>query len=163
MLSNPRFPVLPCLTAFIYATGALGPVVGFALGALMLQFYVDLFTIDTETLNLTPDDPRWVGAWWGGFVICGSLLLLVSIPFFSFPRMLSKETRKLLREDEAYLQRLLNIGVTKAKAPENATPSSNYGKDIKGKGQTGGESVCGSTNMAAQRCHLPPYNVLRAT
>lgn len=100
----------------------------------MLQFYVDFFTINTETLNLTPDDPRWVGAWWGGFVICGSLLLLVAIPFFGFPRMLSRETRRLIREDEAYLQRLLDMGVAKQKDREdNSNAAAHYGKDIKGK------------------------------
>ena len=149
---------VPCLyvAAFIYATGALGPVLGFALGALMLQFYVDLFTIDTETLNLTPDDPRWVGAWWGGFVICGSLLLLVSIPFFSFPRMLSKETRKLLREDETYLQRLLDMGVARTKGPEMATPSSKYGQDIKGMCHCmGGMRHVWSWKHC--QCHVPCY------
>ncbi|ELU10514.1 hypothetical protein CAPTEDRAFT_116572, partial [Capitella teleta] len=121
----------PSYIAFIYATGALGPVLGFALGALMLQFYVDFFTIDTESLNLTPDDPRWVGAWWGGFVICGGMLLLVAMPFFGFPRMLSRETRRLIQEDEAYLQRLLDMGVVKDKEREMDSNSAGYGKDIK--------------------------------
>lgn len=73
--------------AFLFATGALGPVLGFALGALMLQFYVDYFSFDYHRLHLTPDDPRWVGAWWGGFIICGVLLIVTSIPFFGFPKV----------------------------------------------------------------------------
>ncbi|XP_064597257.1 solute carrier organic anion transporter family member 5A1-like [Liolophura sinensis] len=83
----------PAYLAFIYAMGALGPVLGFTLGALLLQYYVDLFSYD---VNLTPSDPRWVGAWWGGFIICGGLLLMLSVPFLAFPKKLIKEQRKLL-------------------------------------------------------------------
>ncbi|WAR16892.1 SO3A1-like protein [Mya arenaria] len=58
--------------AFTYATGALGPVVGYALGALLLQFYVDVFSYK---VHLSPAHPRWIGAWWGGFIICGFVLI----------------------------------------------------------------------------------------
>ena len=58
----------------------------FALGALMLQYYVDL-TFDFTTLNLSPSHPNWVGAWWCGFVLIGSLLLIVSTFFYSFPKV----------------------------------------------------------------------------
>lgn len=34
-----------------------------------------------------PSDRRWVGAWWGGFLLCGFLLMIVAIPFFSFPKV----------------------------------------------------------------------------
>lgn len=83
----------PSYLAFIYATGALGPVVGYALGALLLQYYVDLFSYD---VSLTPGDPRWIGAWWGGFIICGVVLILMSLPFFAFPKVLRKEKQKIL-------------------------------------------------------------------
>lgn len=33
--------------------------------------------------------------WWGGFLLCGLLLLLVAIPFFSFPKVLTREKKKL--------------------------------------------------------------------
>lgn len=33
--------------------------------------------------------------WWGGFLICGVLLILVAIPFFSFPKVLTYERKKL--------------------------------------------------------------------
>lgn len=42
-----------------------------------------------------PSDRRWVGMWWGGFLLCGLLLLLVAIPFFSFPKVLTREKKKL--------------------------------------------------------------------
>lgn len=36
-----------------------------------------------------PGDRSWVGMWWGGFLICGLLLVIVAIPFFSFPKVLT--------------------------------------------------------------------------
>lgn len=33
--------------------------------------------------------PAWVGRWWGGFILCGSLYFAASLPFFFFPRFLS--------------------------------------------------------------------------
>ncbi|ESO04434.1 hypothetical protein HELRODRAFT_172826 [Helobdella robusta] len=89
----------PTYIAFIYACGVFGPILGYGLGALMLLYYVDLLRYDTTTLNLTPSNSKWVGAWWGGFMLIGALLLLVSVPFYTFPKILVKEIRQLARED----------------------------------------------------------------
>lgn len=40
----------------------LGPALGFILGSLCTMLYADL---DAEP-QITPTDPRWVGAWWLG-------------------------------------------------------------------------------------------------
>lgn len=109
-------------SAFIYATGALGPVVGYALGALLLQFYVDVFSYKVD---LSPAHPRWIGAWWGGFIICGAMLFTIAVPFLMFPQVLVEEKRKVLeskaRED------LLSPNTT-----DSQTRSEDYGKDAKG-------------------------------
>lgn len=46
-------------------------------------------------LRTDSGDRRWVGMWWGGFLICGILLILVAIPFFLFPKVLTYERKKL--------------------------------------------------------------------
>ncbi|XP_074656314.1 solute carrier organic anion transporter family member 5A1-like [Tubulanus polymorphus] len=117
----------PAYIAFMYATGALGPVLGFALGALMLQFYVDSFVYDYTQLNIQPLHPRWVGCWWGGFIICGLLLLVTSTPFFAFPKVLQCEKDKLMKERVSTeenlsvheLERRMNYGKTIKDIPQS--------------------------------------------
>lgn len=40
------------------------------------------------SINLTPEDSQWVGAWWIGFLISGSLSFLIAIPLSAFPKSL---------------------------------------------------------------------------
>lgn len=46
-------------------------------------------------MNLTPSDPRWVGAWWLGYFCGGLLLLLTSFAIVAYPREMpgTKEKR----------------------------------------------------------------------
>ena len=62
----------------------LGPAVGYLLGSACLTVYVDPW-IET---SLKESDPSWVGAWWIPFVLVGFSSLLLSIPFFMFPKWL---------------------------------------------------------------------------
>lgn len=47
-----------------------------------------------------PGDRRWVGMWWGGFLLCGLLLIIVAFPFFLFPKVLTHEKKKLKKLDQ---------------------------------------------------------------
>ncbi|CAG2109912.1 unnamed protein product, partial [Medioppia subpectinata] len=42
-------------------------------------------------------DPRWIGAWWIGFLVIGTSTLLFSIPMLFFPRSIWKRTKRLLK------------------------------------------------------------------
>ncbi|VVC97679.1 unnamed protein product [Leptidea sinapis] len=81
-------------------------------------------------IEADPGDHRWVGMWWGGFLLGGLLLILVAIPFFSFPKVLVREKEKIRLVEKAAAA----SGSGAAKAPPK--PASNikdtgYGRDIK--------------------------------
>lgn len=73
----------------LFSTLVFGPACGFILGSVCTKFYVDAIFIDTSKLDITPDDPRWIGAWWGGFLLCGALLFFSALFMFGFPQSLS--------------------------------------------------------------------------
>lgn len=68
-----------------HAGGLVGPAFGYIVGSSFLRIYVDPW-VDT---TLTPSNPAWVGAWWMGFVLAGVLSMLLSLPFFMYPKKLS--------------------------------------------------------------------------
>ncbi|KAJ8334041.1 hypothetical protein SKAU_G00413600 [Synaphobranchus kaupii] len=73
----------------LFSTLVFGPACGFILGSLCTKIYVDAMFIDTSKLDITPEDPRWIGAWWGGFLLCGALLFISALFMFGFPQSLS--------------------------------------------------------------------------
>ena len=64
---------------------ALGPAIGFLMGAGFLSIYVDPAY---KPAGLDDRSPGWVGAWWIGFVLCGFLALIAGIPLMMFPKEL---------------------------------------------------------------------------
>ena len=36
--------------------------------------------------DITPRDPRWIGAWWLGFLIFGVISIFPALPLFCFPQ-----------------------------------------------------------------------------
>lgn len=57
----------------------------------------------TGKLDITPDDPRWIGAWWGGFLLCGALLFFSSLPMFGFPQSLPPRPERTGESEQAML------------------------------------------------------------
>lgn len=89
----------PVYFGVFFAAAIVGPGLGFLVGGAMLSNYVDLEM--PKGFHITPRDTRWIGAWWLGYVIGGSLLVLTSVALSGFPRHLpgAKERReKLLKE-----------------------------------------------------------------
>lgn len=45
----------------------------------------------TDSVTITPQDSRWVGAWWLGYVVAGVLSLITALPFWFLPRSLPED------------------------------------------------------------------------
>lgn len=115
----------------MYSMAAFGPVLGFLLGAYLLSFHMDSFS---KIISISAGDSKWVGMWWGGFLLCGLLLIIVAIPFFSFPKVLTHEKEKIrLMEKQAAANGASTSSTNKEKQTNaNTKEDIAYGKDIKG-------------------------------
>uniref|UniRef100_A0A8D2DL84 Solute carrier organic anion transporter family member n=1 Tax=Sciurus vulgaris TaxID=55149 RepID=A0A8D2DL84_SCIVU len=74
----------------VQTVAIIGPIFGFLLGSLCAKLYVDIGFVNLEHITITPKDPQWVGAWWLGYLIAGSLSLLAAVPFWCLPKSLSR-------------------------------------------------------------------------
>ncbi|WAR16343.1 SO2B1-like protein [Mya arenaria] len=90
----------------LMGTGIFGPALAYLLGGLFSKIYVTL-----ESVDITPRDPRWIGAWWLGFLVFGGFAVLFSVPTMCFPRYLKSHKRRgdlqIIAKEKA-LQKLEN-------------------------------------------------------
>ncbi|XP_040823530.1 solute carrier organic anion transporter family member 1B3-like [Ochotona curzoniae] len=85
------------------AIGMIGPIIGFVLGSLFAKMYVDIGFVDLSTIRITPKDARWVGAWWLGFLVAGTLSIISSIPFFFLPKNPNEPEEKRKASKSVYV------------------------------------------------------------
>lgn len=75
----------------VQTAAVIGPLAGYMLGSLCAKLYVDIGYVDLDSLSIGLQDIRWVGAWWLGFLVVGTVHLLTAIPFLLLPKSLPKE------------------------------------------------------------------------
>ncbi|XP_067415075.1 solute carrier organic anion transporter family member 1C1 isoform X2 [Emydura macquarii macquarii] len=79
----------------VQTVAIIGPIFGFLLGSMCAKLYVDIGFVDLDSITITHNDARWVGAWWLGYLIAGVLSVLAAIPFWFLPKHLPRpESRK---------------------------------------------------------------------
>uniref|UniRef100_A0A8C0CXU2 Solute carrier organic anion transporter family member n=1 Tax=Balaenoptera musculus TaxID=9771 RepID=A0A8C0CXU2_BALMU len=78
----------------VQTVAIIGPIFGFLLGSLCAKLYVDVGFVNLDHITITPKDPQWVGAWWLGYLIAGSISLLAAVPFWYLPKSLPRPRRR---------------------------------------------------------------------
>lgn len=74
---------------FTFALRTTGPALGFILAYACLKLYI----VPNLHPVITDKDPRWLGAWWLGWIILGCLLLIFALLIAMFPKHLPKEEK----------------------------------------------------------------------
>ncbi|XP_071533825.1 solute carrier organic anion transporter family member 74D-like isoform X2 [Panulirus ornatus] len=119
-INKKTYPIYYTMTLLLRI---IGPVLGFFIGGKCLSIWID----PTKQPNIDKKDPRWIGAWWLGFVFIGIGLLITSIPLFFFPRKLPatlrREAKRMMRQadkdEKAGGNRGLEYFFTLAKTKKN--------------------------------------------
>lgn len=84
------------ILGFSYFIRMLGPAIGYGLASVCLKLYIS----PTLTPTINNQDPRWLGAWWLGWIILGVLLFFFSTLLALFPKTLPRAAvrKELLRQ-----------------------------------------------------------------
>ncbi|XP_048464370.1 solute carrier organic anion transporter family member 4A1 [Rhincodon typus] len=96
---NVKSNYAPVYIGIFYTAAIIGPAAGYLLGGNFLKIYTEINT----KVNLTPENPLWVGAWWIGFLGAGAAAFLISVPILGYPRQLPGSQRYVtMRVSEAH-------------------------------------------------------------
>lgn len=85
----------------------IGPAAGYALASFCLKVYIS----PRLTPIITNIDPRWLGAWWMGWIIIGSILILPTFLISLFPKQLPRAAAraKLAKMKQKAARKLLKL------------------------------------------------------
>ncbi|SPP90186.1 solute carrier organic anion transporter family member 74D-like [Drosophila guanche] len=92
MDDNSKKSKSPAMISWSAFLRMLGPAIGYSLASVCLRLYIDPFK---EPL-ISKEDPRWIGAWWLGWIVLTVILLISAFFVGLFPKeMPSARARRL--------------------------------------------------------------------
>ncbi|XP_055623979.1 solute carrier organic anion transporter family member 74D-like [Toxorhynchites rutilus septentrionalis] len=106
----------PALVSVSYFLRMLGPAIGYTLASYCLKLYIS----PTMTPTITNKDPRWLGAWWIGWLVLGGILGFFAFFMGMFPKQLP---RAAVRKRIAAEKQKLGMKLSEAKK-EDELPAS---------------------------------------
>ncbi|GJQ65785.1 hypothetical protein Trydic_g11955 [Trypoxylus dichotomus] len=83
----------PALISISYFLKTLGPAIGYALASVCLKIYIS----PTLTPTINNKDPRWLGAWWLGWIILGGIIFVFASLLALFPKQLPKAAARRIQ------------------------------------------------------------------
>ncbi|XP_045209332.2 solute carrier organic anion transporter family member 4A1-like isoform X2 [Mercenaria mercenaria] len=112
----------PLYLGIYFGFAALGPGIGFIVGGVFLDIYVDADKVDTNSISLETTDLRWVGAWWIGPIFSAVLFVVAALAMSCFGAELptSKAVRET-RESQMHKGTGTKTGVVEPSRPELKT------------------------------------------
>ncbi|KAM4676550.1 solute carrier organic anion transporter family member 1C1-like [Discoglossus pictus] len=113
----------PLYIASVHTVAIFGPMLGFIFGSFCARLYVDIGFVDLEKITITPQDTRWVGAWWLGFLVAGLVNLLSGIPFCFLPKSLSTTEEQAGGTSESCPVNIEKDEKTKMKSKQHEKPT----------------------------------------
>ena len=75
----------------------IGPALGYVIGGQLLLIHTDL----VQDSNISPASPLWVGAWWPGFFITGSVCFVAAVAIHLYPASINRTRDTTVRKAEA--------------------------------------------------------------
>ncbi|XP_050324330.1 solute carrier organic anion transporter family member 74D-like [Bactrocera neohumeralis] len=95
MDDNTKKSKTPALLSLSYFFHMLGPAIGYSLASFCLRVYI---APQLKPL-INNKDPRWLGAWWMGWLLLGSALFISGLIFSMLPQELPRaKARRLVEE-----------------------------------------------------------------
>ncbi|XP_034650186.1 solute carrier organic anion transporter family member 74D-like [Drosophila subobscura] len=97
-----KTPAMLSLSTFLRM---LGPAIGYSLAAVCLRMYIE----PTMEPLISREDPRWLGAWWLGWLILSGLSLIAAMVLFMFPKELPSSRQRRLKNRQTDSKTETNI------------------------------------------------------
>ncbi|VDM73459.1 unnamed protein product, partial [Strongylus vulgaris] len=95
---------------------SFGPVIGVFVGGSLLNIYDDFDRVDHPPV--ARNDPRWIGAWWIGFLLSSISALIIAFPILAFARELPEARHH--RAKDVNQVHAVNAADVNEKAPKDA-------------------------------------------